>query len=125
MAWTNFIAHHVICVIAWMVTGIRVHDVMAGFKAFRRECALSLDLRTHHFGYEAEILVRAGQLGYQVAEVPVTFLRRKEGQSNVKKFRDGCRVLSTIARTALRSPKPAPRDARRAAVGRTHALSPA
>lgn len=122
MAWTNFIAHHVICFIAWLVTGIRVHDVMAGFKAFRRECALALDLRTHHFGYEAEILVRAGQLGFQVAEVPVTFLRRAEGKSNVKKFRDGCRVLATIARTAMR---PVPRYARRMVRRPTHSLSPA
>lgn len=127
MAWTNFVAHHVICAVAWMVTGIRVHDVMAGFKAFRRECVSGLDLQTPHFGYEAEILVRAGQLGYRVAEAPVTFLRCKEGKSNVSKFRDGCRVLSTIARTAMRHSKSAPRYARRLVRRQklAHSLSPA
>ena len=100
MAWTNRIAHRVLCFAGWFASGIRVHDVMAGFKAFQRDCALALDLETPHFGYESEILVRAGQLGYRVAEVPVTFLRRAHGRSNVRKLRDGCRVLATIARTA-------------------------
>lgn len=102
MAWTNAVAHRVLCLAGWVASGIRVHDVMAGFKAFRRDCALQLDLRTSHFGYESEILVRAGQLGLRVVEVPVTFLRRPHGRSNVKKVRDGCRVLATIAATAWR-----------------------
>ena len=33
MAWTNRIAHIVICWAGWCASGIRVHDVMAGFKA--------------------------------------------------------------------------------------------
>ena len=102
MAWTNWIAHWVICVAGWAASGIRVHDVMAGFKAFRRECALGLELQTRHFGYESEILVRAGQQGYRVAEVPVTFLCRTSGVSKVNKLRDGLRVLVTITRTAWR-----------------------
>ena len=102
MAWTNRIAHRVICWIGWLASGVRVHDVMAGFKAFRRECALGLDLRTPHFGYESEILVRAGQCGYRVTEVPITFLRRTSGASKVSKLRDGLRVLATIIGTAWR-----------------------
>ena len=104
MAWTNALAHPVICLIAWIACGVRVHDVMAGFKAFRRDCAAALELATSHFGYEAEILVKAGQLGCRVGEVPVSFLRRREGKSNIRKFRDGCLVLSTIARMALTRP---------------------
>lgn len=100
MAWTNRIAHRVICLTGWLASGIRVHDIMAGFKAFRRDCALGLGLRTPHFGYESEILVRSAQCGYRVAEVPVTFLRRRSGKSKVNKLRDGVRVLATIVRTA-------------------------
>ena len=100
MVRTNRVAHAVICAAGWLASGIRVRDVMAGFKAFRRESALALDLCVPHFGYEAEILVRAGQLGLRVVEVPVTFRRRREGASNVRKLRDGCRVLTAIVRTA-------------------------
>lgn len=105
MAWENNIAHRVICWAGWLASGIRVHDVMAGFKAWRRECALAMDLQSPHFGYEAETLVRAGQLGYKLAEVPVSFRYRAKGASNVHKLRDGCRVLSTIASTAWGRPR--------------------
>jgi len=86
---------------ASIFSGRRVYDVMAGFKAFRSDKLRALNLKCDHFGYEAEILVRAGGMGYKIDEVPISHTRRIDGKSNVKKIRDGVRVLYTIINTRL------------------------
>jgi glycosyltransferase involved in cell wall biosynthesis len=84
-----------------LASGIKVYDIMAGFKGFKAEALKALNLQTNHFGYEAEIVVRAGKLGFKVAEVPITYKHRSDGRSNVKTIKDGTRVLLTILRTKL------------------------
>lgn len=82
-----------------LAAGTKVYDIMAGFKAFRTEALKKLNLQTDHFGYEAEIVVKAGKLGLKIAEVPITYSKRLDGVSNVKTLRDGTLVLMTIAKT--------------------------
>ncbi|OGD14452.1 MAG: hypothetical protein A2W20_06065 [Candidatus Aminicenantes bacterium RBG_16_66_30] len=50
-------------------------DTQCGFKAFRREAAKGIfsRLRTAGFGFDVEVLVLCRELGYRVAEVPVTW----------------------------------------------------
>lgn len=86
---------------ASVFAGHRVYDVMAGFKAFKSDKLRALNLKCDHFGYEAEILVKAKSMGYKIDEVPISHTRRIDGKSNVKKIKDGIRVLSTIINTKL------------------------
>jgi len=50
-------------------------DTQCGFKAFRRAAAQDIfaRLRTAGFGFDVEVLVLCRDLGYRVAEVPVTW----------------------------------------------------
>jgi len=50
-------------------------DTQCGFKAFRRAAAKDIfaRLRTAGFGFDVEVLVLCRDLGYRVAEVPVTW----------------------------------------------------
>ncbi len=77
----------------------RVYDIMAGFKAFKTKALKLLDLKTDHFGYEAEIVVKAAGLGLKMDEIPITYRQRIDGTSNVKKLEDGAKVLGTIIKT--------------------------
>jgi glycosyltransferase involved in cell wall biosynthesis len=61
-----------------LITGVRVHDVNCGFKAYRREVVRELKLYGDLHRY---IPVLAVWQGFTVGEVPVTHRPRKFGQS--------------------------------------------
>lgn len=73
-------------------------DLCYGYIAFRRECLEILQLESDGFEIETELIVRAAKAGLRIAEVPSLELDRISGASNLQTFRDGWRVLSTLAR---------------------------
>jgi glycosyltransferase involved in cell wall biosynthesis len=85
-------------------SGIRVTDIMAGFKGFRANIAKKLNLSTSHFGYEAEIIVKAGKYDYSVFELPITYKKRTIGSSSVNPIQDGLKVSSTVIRLYFQIP---------------------
>jgi len=62
-------------------TGIRLHD-LGPMRAARRTALLDLDLRDRRSGYPLEMVVRAAERGWQVAEVDVDYAPR-QGRSKV------------------------------------------
>ncbi|MGW6929592.1 glycosyltransferase family 2 protein [Lentzea sp. NPDC054927] len=58
--------------------GLNVHDI-APLRVCRREALLALDLQDRAFGYPLELLVRAGEAGWRVREVDVTYGPRAAG----------------------------------------------
>jgi len=56
-----------------LVTGLPFHDTQCGFKLFQREAAREIfsRQRLERFGFDAEVLYIAKQLGYRAVEVPV------------------------------------------------------
>jgi len=100
---TNSFGNWVMSFAVSVFSGQRVYDIMAGFKGFRREVLRALNLKTDHFGYEAEIVVTGKSRGYKIDEVPIKYTRRVDGVSNVKKFKDGSLVLCTIVKTKIRN----------------------
>lgn len=73
-------------------------DLCYGYIAFRRECLDILQLESDGFEIETELIVRAAKAGLRIAEVPSIELDRISGASNLQTFRDGWRVLKTMAR---------------------------
>lgn len=78
------------------ISGVRLHDMNCGFKAYRQECAQSLELygEMHRF-----LPVLAAQLGWQVAEVPVNHRPREHGRSRFgsERFLRGALDLLTVS----------------------------
>jgi dolichyl-phosphate beta-glucosyltransferase len=74
-----------------VLPGIR--DSQCGLKVFTAEAALACfePLRTMRFGFDAEVLLRARQMGWSVAEVPVRWHHVEE--SRVSGGRDSARML--------------------------------
>jgi glycosyltransferase involved in cell wall biosynthesis len=67
--------------------GSRIHDHQCGFKAFNREQILPLlpAIRSNHWFWDTEVLVRAQRAGYRVTELPV---RWRAGKGTTVKFKD-------------------------------------
>lgn len=76
-------------------------DLCYGYIALRRECIEILELKSDGFEIETELIVRASRAGLRIAEVPSHELCRISGKSNLNTFRDGWRVLRTLARERI------------------------
>ena len=76
----------------------RYSDLCYGYNAFWRECLPMIDVDCDGFEVETLINLRAARAGLCVIEVPSFEEDRIYGESNLRTFRDGFRVLRTIFR---------------------------
>ena len=83
--------------------GTRFTDLCYGYNAFWTRCLPFISLDMPGFEVETLINLRIATAGLKITEVPSYEARRVFGQSNLKTFRDGSRVLGTIFREALRT----------------------
>ncbi len=84
--------------LANLLHGTRYSDLCYGYNAFWRACLPQLDVDLDGFEVETLLNLRAAKAGLRVTEVASFELARIHGQSNLRTFRDGWRVLSTILR---------------------------
>ena len=87
------------------VTGVRMHDMNCGFKAYRGECARSIEVygEMHRF-----LPVFAVQQGWRVSEIPVNHRPRRHGSSRFgfERYRRGALDLLTVAFLGRYSQRP-------------------
>jgi glycosyltransferase involved in cell wall biosynthesis len=78
--------------------GAPLTDALSGYRAFSPRYVRSLPVLSHGFEIETEMTVFALAHGLPLREVPVPYGSRPEGSvSKLHTFRDGYRVLRTIA----------------------------
>lgn len=69
-----------------LLLNLEVHDVTAGFKAFRREALLAVGAvhsESDGYAFQIENTWRASRIGLSTAEVPITFTDRTTGESKM------------------------------------------
>jgi dolichol-phosphate mannosyltransferase len=81
-------------VTSWL-TGVSMHDMNCGFKAYRGECARSLDIYGELHRY---VPVLAAQQGWRVTEIPVNHRPRRHGKSRfgTERYLRGALDLLTV-----------------------------
>ncbi len=77
-------------------------DLCYGYNAFWRHCLAAMNVDCTGFEVETLINIRVARAGLDIREVPSFERDRIYGQSNLRTFRDGARVLRTIVRERLR-----------------------
>jgi dolichol-phosphate mannosyltransferase len=73
-------------VYARMVTGLRIWDLTAGFKCFRRRVLAAIDLddvRSNGYGFQIEMNFRAHRKGFRWKEIGIVFSDRTHGTSKM------------------------------------------
>ncbi|MBN1953745.1 MAG: polyprenol monophosphomannose synthase [Anaerolineae bacterium] len=76
--WANFYAR--------LILGSRIRDITAGFKAWRSETLIGIDLSrilSQGYVFQVEMAYVSERLGYRVIEVPIYFEDRRIGQSKM------------------------------------------
>jgi glycosyltransferase involved in cell wall biosynthesis len=76
--------------------GTDYSDLCYGYNAFWRHCLPAMNVDCQGFEIETLINIRIGRAGLDVREVPSFERDRIHGESNLRTFRDGARVLRTI-----------------------------
>ena len=69
-----------------LITGMPFTDPTGGFKCFRREVLAAIDLDGIHsngYSFQIEMTHTAWHLGFRIAESPIVFEERREGQSKM------------------------------------------
>src|SRR5207249_865310 len=71
---------------ARLVTGLRVYDTTAGFKAFRASALRTIPfetVRSNGYGFQIEMAMLCQRAGLRVVELPIYFEERVRGRSKM------------------------------------------
>jgi len=88
---------------ARLMLGLRAKDSTAGFRCYRREVLLSIDLDTifsNGYSFLIEMLYRVQRKGWLVGEVPIVFEDRQRGQSKISR-QEIYRAMYTVLRLSV------------------------
>jgi dolichol-phosphate mannosyltransferase len=80
--WLSAFANHYVRAITRMTP----HDITSGFRAWRREALARIplaDLHVEGYAFQVEMTWQAQRAGNRIAEVPITFVERRQGESKL------------------------------------------
>ncbi len=69
-----------------LVTGLKVKDTTAGFKAYKREVLDTIELdkiRSKGYAFQIEMKFTTWKYGFRIIEIPIVFTDRKQGTSKM------------------------------------------
>jgi glycosyltransferase involved in cell wall biosynthesis len=93
--------------LANLLFGTDFTELCYGFVGLRRSAIAALQLDADGFEIETQIVTRAVRAGLRIVEVPSMEAPRRYGESNLRTFRDGWRVLRTMLAERLAGGLPA------------------
>ena len=73
-----------------------IHDIMTGYRAFSRRFVKLFPVMSPHFEIETEMTIHALDKRFVIQEIPTTYTDRREGESKLRTYKDGAKILSTI-----------------------------
>lgn len=82
-----------------ILLGVDIHDITAGYRAYRREVLEKIDLvavDSKGYGFQVDLTWRSINAGFTVVEVPITFTEREHGVSKM----DGSTIREAIVKVA-------------------------
>ncbi len=75
--------------------GVRLNDILSGYRAFTKKGIKKMRLERKGFEIESEMAIESVKKGLRIKEVPITYEKRK-GQSKLHFVRDGLKIAYTI-----------------------------
>lgn len=98
--------NQMVCVIINRIFKSQISDIFSGYRAFTRECALSIPITSHGFDVETELTVQSLYRGAVIKEIEAPYGERPAGSfSKLRTLPDGLRVLLRLF-LLMRSYKP-------------------
>jgi len=80
-----------------LIFGVRLTDLLSGYRAFSRRLVRTVPLFGGGFETETEMTIKALHRGFRIVEVPVDLVERPAGShSKIRVLHDGVIILTTI-----------------------------
>jgi glycosyltransferase involved in cell wall biosynthesis len=101
-SFKRYLANRLFTFLTSIVINVKITDMACGYKLVRKDLYQLLILKEKRFGFEAELIIKAMRIKKNnIAEVPVQYFPRNQGEG--KKFRniDGLKILLTIFKYGL------------------------
>jgi len=93
----HVLGNHFIVSMINTLFGVKLNDVLSGYRAFSRRFMISMPVLSQGFEIETELTVHAIAHGYAIREVPVRYGVRPTGSvSKLNTWRDGIRIVKLI-----------------------------
>ncbi|HEV7237013.1 MAG TPA: glycosyltransferase family 2 protein [Ktedonobacteraceae bacterium] len=92
----RYLGNFCLCRLVNVLFRERFSDLCYGYNAFWRYCLAYMEIDCSGFEVETQISLRMCKANLKIVEVPSVEHPRVYGQSNLRTFRDGWRVLKTI-----------------------------
>jgi len=113
ITWLRSLGNYGLCKIVNLLFQTNFTDFCYGYNAFWKRCLDYVEIDCDGFDIEAQLNLRMYKANLKIVEVPSFEYMRVHGQSNLRTFRDGWRVLKMIVRErneALVTPLPMPQQ---------------
>lgn len=101
-SYRRYLANRLFTFLTSIIINVKLTDMACGYKLIHKNLYEKLLLKENRFGIEAEMLIKALRIKRNnIAEVPVQYFPRNEGEG--KKFRnmDAIKILGTILKYGL------------------------
>ncbi|MCL3781708.1 glycosyltransferase family 2 protein [Prolixibacteraceae bacterium JC049] len=80
-----------------ILINVKITDMACGYKLIKKSLWDQISLKENRFGFEAELIIKALRIKKNnVAEVPVQYFPRNEGEGKKLRNSDGFKILWTI-----------------------------
>jgi glycosyltransferase involved in cell wall biosynthesis len=89
-----------------LLYGANVTDVLTGYFAWKKQTLDELEphIKSPGFAIEMEMITKMARLGHRMAAVPISYHPRL-GQSSLRPFKDGCRILFMLLKNLSWRPR--------------------
>jgi glycosyltransferase involved in cell wall biosynthesis len=101
-SYKRYMANRIFTSLTAILINVKITDMACGYKLIHKNLYDKLKLRENRFGFEAELIIKALRIKKNnIAEVPVHYFPRNEGEGKKLKSSDGFKILWTILKFGL------------------------
>lgn len=98
MPWLRALTNNSVSLLVSLAAGTRITDAQSGFRLIKKRVWGAFPMRASRFDFHPEFLIRAGRMGFNIVEVPITTIYGDE-VSHVNKFTDTYRFIKLFMRS--------------------------
>ena len=101
-SYKRYVANRIFTFITSVLINVKLTDMACGYKVIHRNLYNQLQIKNNRFGFEAELIIKAMRVKKNnVAEVPVNYFPRNNGEGKKFKNSDGLKILWTVMKYGL------------------------
>lgn len=101
-SYKRYLANRLFTFFTSLLIDVKLTDMACGYKVIHRNLYEKLNIKENRFGFEAELIIKAMRIKRNnVAEVPVNYFPRNNGEGKKLKNSDGLKILLTVIKYGL------------------------